>query len=180
VAAVLEQFEADSPMQKVLGGVLEGVPLFGHDVIVGLKEKATYPDGLTRAMVDRHRSFWPTALLHRMMADRGDRLWLTEALVEAQKNVLGILMGLNRIYHWGEYKRLDALASRLPIAPERFAERLRQAQRAEPEAAIDAVDALADETLALVERHLPDVAVASARQRLHRPMAPWEMVDEMP
>jgi hypothetical protein len=178
VAAVLERFEADSPMQKVLGGVLEGTPLYGDAVIMDLKAKAAYPEGLRTAMVEKHLGFWPTELMRRMIADRGDLLWLNEVLVEAQKNVLGMLMGLNRLYHWGEYKRLDALASGLPIAPERFADRLRAAQRAAPEAAIDAIGEIADETLTLVERHLPAVEVATARNRLHRPLAPWEVVDQ--
>jgi hypothetical protein len=178
VAAVLERFEADSPLQKVLGGVVEGIPLFGDAIIARLKVKAAYPDGLRKAMVERHLTFWPTELMRRMMADRGDRLWLTEALVEAQKNILGILMGLNRIYHWGEYKRLDALISRLPIAPQRFAARLRQAQQSEPEAAIDAIGALAAETLSLAARHLPSIDVTVARKRLDRPLTPWEVVDQ--
>jgi hypothetical protein len=177
VAAVLERFEADSPMQKVLGGVVEGIPLFGETLIADLKAKAAYPDGLVKAMVERHLGFWPTALVRRMIADRGDLLWLTETLVEAQKNILGILMGLNRIYHWGEYKRLDTLASSLAIAPERFAQRLRQVQRAAPEGAIDGIDALADETLTLVERHLPAVDITTARKRLHRPLEPWDRVE---
>jgi hypothetical protein len=179
VAAVLERFEADSPMQKVLGGVLEGLPLYGDAVIATLKAKAAYPDELRIAMVEKHLGFWPTELMRRMIADRGDLLWLSEVLVDAQKNVLGILMGLNRLYHWGEYKRLHALASGLSIAPERFADRLRAAQRAAPEAAIDVIGDLADETLTLVEERLPAVDVATARNRLHRPLAPWQMVDQL-
>jgi hypothetical protein len=178
VAAVLERFEADSPMQKVLGGVLEGVPLYGDDVIATLKAKAAYPDGLRTTMVEKHLGFWPTDLMRRMIADRGDLLWLNEVLVEAQKNVLGMLMGLNRVYHWGEYKRLNALASGLSIAPEQFADRLRVAQQAAPEDAITQIGALADGTLALVEKHLPNVDVATARNRLHRPLPPWEIVDQ--
>jgi predicted nucleotidyltransferase len=178
VSPVLEHFEADSPYQKVLGGVLEGIPLYGDEVIATLKEKAAYPDGLARAMIEKHLLFFPTAIMEKMQAERGDLLWLHESLVESQKNVLGVLMGLNRHYHWGEYKRVDRLAAELAIAPAGLAARLRRIFTTSPVDAVREMGFLADETLTLVETHFPDIDLTAARKRLHFPLPPWQMPEE--
>jgi hypothetical protein len=177
VSPVLERFEADAPYQKVLGGVVEGIPLYGGAVIATLKEKAVYPDGLAKAMIEKHLAFYPLSIMEKMQAGRGDLLWLYESLVESQKNVLGVLMGLNRKYHWGEYKRVHRLAAELTIAPANLAARLRRVFTALPVDAAHEMGLLADETLALVATHFPDIDLTAARKRLHFPLTSWQMPD---
>jgi hypothetical protein len=169
LAEVLEQQKPDSPVQKVIAGILEGVPLYGAALIEAWKAKvALYPDGLAEAMVRHHLRFHPRWVLEKMGADRDDTLFLYECLVEAEKKIMGILLGLNRIYHWGELKRLDALASAMTIAPPELARRLKAVLRAEPHAAVRELDALIEETLALVEARMPGVDVGEAWRRYRR------------
>ena len=176
VAAVLERYEADSPYQKVLGGVLEGLPLYGEEVCRQLKEAArAYPDGLAKAMVEAHLRFWPPSVMRYMMAQRGDDLWLRESLLAALNAVIGMLLGVNRVYHWGEIKRQDAFLDRLAVAPPDLRARVRRVPCLPPGDAINEVAALLEETLGLVEAHLPDADVAAARARLGRTLEPWEV-----
>ncbi|HVK05511.1 MAG TPA: hypothetical protein VM490_18700, partial [Armatimonadaceae bacterium] len=176
VAAVLERYEADSPYQKVLGGVLEGLPLYGEEVCRQLKEAArAYPDGLAKAMVEAHLRFWPPSVMRYMMAQRGDDLWLRESLLAALNAVIGMLLGVNRVYHWGEIKRQDAFLDRLAVAPPDLRARVRRVPCLPSGDAINEVAALLEETLGLVEAHLPDADVAAARARLGRTLEPWEV-----
>jgi Nucleotidyltransferase domain len=169
MAEVLEQHHCDSPMQKALAGLLDALPLYGTELIEAWKARAArYPDALAEAMVKRHLRFYPLWVPERHAADRDDLLFLYEILTEAERNVLGVLMGLNRVYHWGEYKRMDSFLARLPIAPNDLSARLKAILRAEPNAAVQQLGTLIDETFALVEMHMPQVNVAEARQRYRR------------
>jgi hypothetical protein len=167
---VLEQHECDSPMQKALSGILDAVALHGAELLGGWKARAArYPDALAEAMVKRHLRFYPPWVPEKHAADRDDLLFLYEILTEAERNILGVLMGLNRVYHWGEYKRMDSFLARLPIAPVNLSSRLKAILRAEPHTAVQQLGSLIDETFALVETHMPNVNVAEVRQRYQRP-----------
>jgi hypothetical protein len=170
MAEVLERHNADSPLQKALSGVLDAVPLCGAERIARWKAQAAqYPDALAEAMVRKHLKFYPTWVGRDMAAARGDLLWFYEILTEAERNILGILMGLNRVYHWGEYKRMDALLATLKTAPANLSTHLKGMLRAEPEEAAKALEALIEEIFALVETHLPQVDTTAAKQRCRRP-----------
>jgi|SRR5579871_5182847 len=170
MAEVLEKHNLDSPMQKVLSGVLDSVPLLGEDLIAAWKNViAAYPDTLAEAMVARHLKFYPPWVPEKMALGRGDLLFLYEIFVEAEKNILGILLGLNRIYHWGEYKRMDVFLGKMKIAPQDLSARLKQVLRDDPAIAVQKLDALIEETFALVERHMPQVSVEAARKRYRLP-----------
>jgi Nucleotidyltransferase domain len=170
MAEVLDKHECDSPMQKALSGVLDALPLDGAELIEEWKSRAArYPDALAEAMVKRHLRFYPLWVPEKHAADRDDLLFLYEILTEAERNILGVLMGLNRVYHWGEYKRMDSFLARLPIAPAKLSSRLKSILRAEPHTAVQQLGTLIDETFALVEAHMPQVDVAEARQQYRRP-----------
>jgi hypothetical protein len=83
---------------------------------------------------------------------------------------------LNRIYHHGELKRLDRLVERMAIVPAYLSDRLRQILQAEPLAAVDQIQALIEETLDLIDRHLPEVETSEARQpfRFGVELTSWE------
>jgi hypothetical protein len=60
--AALDRIEGivDSPNQKMLGGLLEGRPLHGDDVVARWRERAAaYPDELQRAAIAHHWQFFP-------------------------------------------------------------------------------------------------------------------------
>src|SRR5262249_55818605 len=99
----------------------------------------------------------------------GDLLWLYEIFTEAEKNILGVLLGLNRLYHYGEYKRMDVYLERMTIAPPNLSMRLKKVLRTEPAEAVAQLDTLIEETFALVERHLPQVEITEIKKRYRRP-----------
>lgn len=168
---VMTLHDADSPMQKALAGILDAVPLFGEAYIARWQERAArYPDALAEAMVRKHLKFYPPWVTERMTYTRGDLLFLYEIFAEAGKNILGILMGLNRRYHWGEYKHTDTLIAGLNIAPVQLFERLQRVLRDEPERAARELHTLIEDVLALVQEHLPHLDITENVQRYRRPL----------
>jgi hypothetical protein len=85
-----------------------------------------------------------------------------------------VLAGLNRVYFSTfQFKRMHAFAARLAIAPPDLADRLERLFD-RPHWAGASLEALTAETIALVERELPDVDTTKGRRWLGRRPEPWE------
>lgn len=166
-ADVVERFQVDSPYQKSLEGLFDALPLHGPGNVERWRAELAYPDGLAEAMVRKHLQFKPMWMIQKLGADRDDLLFLYELLVEAERNVMGVLVGLNRIYHYMEYKRADSLLGRMRRVPPGLGPRLRHVLEAPREAA-GPLTSIIEETLALVEEHMPQIDTAPVRQRFGR------------
>lgn len=167
--------EIDTPVQKVLIGVIEGLPLHGADLIEQWRGRlGEYPESLRRAMIERHWSFVPLWYHAHPMAARDSELWRLEVLLEASFNILAVLAGLNRIYFSRfELKGLRKLVGRMQLTPPDLAERLETLFQMKPKEAAAELERLVDETRALVVAELPDLNVPlrfppGARQRSWR------------
>jgi hypothetical protein len=163
-AEFLEQPNTDPIKQLVAGGFLDGIALYGEDWIAGWQARlAHYPDGLAAAVVRKHLRFHPYWVLEKMGRDRDEWLFFYEALLEAEQNILGILCGLNRLYHPGKVKGVAWTIGKMAIKPPELLLRLEQILRGEPGLAIGRLRELLDEMLALVDAHMPEVSTARTR-----------------
>lgn len=174
-ATVQEKLEVDSPLQKALSGMLDGVALHGEAVIGEWKARAAdYPDALARAMVEKHLDFFPIWSAYEWLAPRDITLWLYQTLVESAQNLVCILAGLNRLYFSTfQFKRAHRFLAKMTIAPPDCAARLDHLFQTEPAEAVRLLHDLVRETIGLVERHLPEVDTTTARRRLERKYEPW-------
>ena len=154
--------EIDSPVQKVLAGMLEGVPLYGEELVERWQARMRdYPEPLRRAMVERHWSFFPLWYHGEAIAARDAELWRLDMLLEAAFNLLAVLAGLNRLYfRRAELKRMRALIAKMELAPPDLADRLESLFVLEAEPAAAELGRLVDETRALVAGEFPDLALA--------------------
>jgi predicted nucleotidyltransferase len=166
LSAVLDAHETEHEKHAVVGGILDALPLFGEDLVIGWQRRAAaYPDALAQAMVRDHLRFWPYQMLEKRIVPRDAPLFFHKALIDDEKTLLSALSGLNRLYPQLEFKRLDAYVARMHIAPPRLAARLKQLLQVEPLVAVAMLRAVIEETFALVERHMPAVDTAEARKR---------------
>ena len=147
----------DSPSQKILSGLLEGLPLYGQELIGRWKARVErYPEPLRLKMVERYWSFFPLWYGSAAMEKRDAELWRLDALMDAAFNLLGVLAGLNRLYFTRfQFKRTRAYVASMKIAPARLAERLESLFRLDPGSAAAELGRLVEETAALVEEELP-------------------------
>jgi hypothetical protein len=109
--------------------LVHGVPLRTTGVLAAWQERLSeYPPELAAARIEaaalRWGGFAPAGLLTILRP--GDRLALTEWLVDAATRVLTIVFALNRVWQ-PTSKRLAARVAPLAVKPDRLAERIDEA-----------------------------------------------------
>jgi predicted nucleotidyltransferase len=118
---LLEECNPDNPLLNVLAGIVDMLPLYGNELIEKWKEKlANYPDKLAQAMVKKHLHFRGLWVVKNYGIERDDVLFLTDELLQAVKNIIGVLLGLNKFYHPVNsvpFKRMDKFINKMAIAP---------------------------------------------------------------
>jgi hypothetical protein len=154
---VLVELDVESPVQKAISGLHEGIALHGDELIRRWRSETRYPDALARAMVERYWRFFPLWHVHERLASRDAALWRQQVLVESAFNLLGVLAGLNRLWFTSfQFKRERAFLAQATIAPPRVADRLDALFTSEPRAAVAELEALVAETQELLAEHMPD------------------------
>jgi hypothetical protein len=109
--------------------LVHGVPLRTRGRLAAWQERLReYPQGLAAAQIEhaalRWGGFTPAGLL--TIARPGDRLALTEWIVDAATRVLTIVFALNRVRQ-PTTKRLFARVAPLAVKPDRLADRIEEA-----------------------------------------------------
>ena len=167
LAAVLEHADPRLAKQECLAALRSALPLVNPTLITHWQQQAAaYPHALAVAMVRTHLRFRP-AWEQEQLAKRNDVLVLYDALCTAHKQLLLVLLGLNRLYYPG-WRWLDRLLDQLQVAPPNLSARLKQLfaiVSIDPLAAVYQLHDLIEETFRLVETHLSEVDARAARKR---------------
>lgn len=177
---VLEHADPALAKQQHMTALLSALPLSDPSVLTHWQQRAkVYPHELAMAMVRAHLPFRP-GWEQEALAERNDLLALYESFCTIEKQLLLVLIGLNRLYFPG-WQRVDRLMAQMPIAPLNLAPRFKQAF------GIVSIDALAgvyqlheliEETFSLVETHLSEFDTAQARVRFRARRRIWEHVPD--
>lgn len=180
IAAVLENLDVDDLVQKRLGGLLEGVPLHGEDLIRRWQARAAdYPDALARAMVEHHLqrlSLCPVWYYQEYLKRRDATLWTYQLLVEAAQHLLGVLAGLNRLYFSTfQFKRMRRFIGKMRLAPDDLADRIDSLFAGDRMAATDRIEDLTLEVIALVTHHIPQADLSTMQHRPNERDRPWSL-----
>jgi hypothetical protein len=172
---VLAGFSTAELPQMRLEALLNARTVSGEDLAAPWRARAAaYPDGLVAAMLHANLRFDGFGYAEDLLAARDDLLLLYDVFVRVERQVLGALLGLNRLYPPSPgFKRMDELIARMTILPERLAERLKGAFRLPPAAGVAALHALIADVFDLVDAHAPGVDTAPYRRRLRRRRGLW-------
>ncbi|MFN8179000.1 MAG: nucleotidyltransferase domain-containing protein [bacterium] len=175
MAKVLVELDCDSPLQKALEGTLAGRALFGEELVAEWQRRASaYPPALGVAMVRRHLAFFPMWALEHQFRTRDATVFYYESLVACAQHLMGVLAGLNGAYFTTfQVKRMGRFLAPMKIAPRDVAERLEDLFRQDRERALPRLKTLVEETVALVEAHLPEVDTSAVRALLARRAQVW-------
>ena len=168
-ALVRHHVKIDHQLQ--IAAVQRSVVVSGHTLIERWRQRtADYPDGLRRAMVLSQLPFYGRWYGVDMLADRDDTLMLIGIFHTVCAQLLVILHGLNRVFIANpDHKWLAETASLFAIKPHDLLYRLRRVFRSPAAEGVATLQALCEETLALVARELPDVDVQPYQRKLrHR------------
>ena len=150
--------------QIMLDGILTGVPLKGAEITRQWKNQlANYPPQLGEMLVKKHLRFRPHWVLQKMGVDRNEVIFLQEELLNAAQNIFGVLCGLNQLYHPGKIKGLNYTVAKMKIAPPNVASRLPALFEVDGQTAVNQLKQLIEETIDLVETHLPHIDTTPTR-----------------
>ena len=171
LAAVLERADPRLARQERLAALRSALPLVNPTLIEGWQQQAAaYPHALAVAMVRTHLRFRP-AWEREQLAERHEVLVLYDALCTAYKQLLLVLLGLNRLYYPG-WRWLDRLIDEMQVTPGNLAPRLKQLfaiVSIDPLAAVYQLHDLIEETFRLVETHLGEVDTHATHERFRMP-----------
>jgi len=165
IADVLAGKEPGSPAHKAMSGTLVSIPVVGAERLAAWQARiGAYSDDLRRAMVTHHLKVPRVWRLAPRLENRDARLWVRQMLVEGSFNLLGVSAGLSRRYFTAfQFKRSRAFIDSLAIAPPRLADRLEALWDGPPLDGAERLRELLADTVALVERELPEVDTRDAR-----------------
>jgi hypothetical protein len=173
LADVLLRSDPALSKQTTVAALLRALPLHGEDRLQAWQARAAaYPAELARAMVREHLSFTPF-WISAMFAERDEWLLLRHNLGGLVRQVLLVLLGLNRVYYPG-HKWVNRLVEELTLAPRDLPLRLRAIVSEDLQRAVPLLGEVIEETFDLVERHMPEVETAAARSRFREPAQAWD------
>ncbi|MEZ4862752.1 MAG: hypothetical protein R3C14_15660 [Caldilineaceae bacterium] len=158
LTAVLSEYDTALEKQMLLSTLVHAIPLHGAEILAQWRgAAAAYPELLAIKIVQENLWFGPWFSPAAYIA-RNDTLVMHQHLLWAQQALLRILAALNRIYYPSrEHKWLDRLVAEFTLAPLDLATRLRQVFCGTLREGWVIQRTLIEETIALVEQHLPAV-----------------------
>ena len=173
IADVVDRHDVSLSKQNSVSAIQHDIPLHGGAVIERWQSKAaSYPAELARAMVRQYLWFSPFWMLE-MLAERDDFLLLCHNFCAIERQLLLVLMGLNRIYYPG-HKWIHHLIGELRVAPPDLSRRLQGVLRGDLTTSVKELCTLIEETFALVDQQMPDVHTSEARGRVSQQPHIWE------
>jgi hypothetical protein len=151
IRRVVVDLDPDPYPMKAIGGLHEGLPLHGAEVIGRWREAAAYSDELQRAVVARHWKVFRLWRLQDHVAARDAELWRHQILVDAAYDLLAVLAAANRVWFSSfQFKRTRRLTGQLTAAPAGLAGRLESLFTLPPTGAAAELERLTDEVRAIL------------------------------
>jgi hypothetical protein len=177
LTTVVDYCEIDPLAQVRLYSLLHAVPIKGMQLIERWRARAaSYPIGLTYAMLKEHlqfRGFW---YAEDMLVARDDLLLLYDIFVQVERQIIAALLGLNRIYlpTPTNLKWMDEMIEAMALKPTNLSPRLKQAFRCDSALAVQSLKEIIAEVLTLVETHMPDFDTTPYRANFARIRPAWD------
>ncbi|HEX6507749.1 MAG TPA: hypothetical protein VF221_08975 [Chloroflexota bacterium] len=135
---------------------------------------------MAEAVVREHLSFGRLGYYGAVFGTRDDLLQLYDIFCETEREILWVLLGLNRLYpSTPSLKYADELITEMRLAPPDFSRRLKEVFRLPPADGVAVLNGLCEEVFALVETHLPGVETTEPRSWLTHHRAAWDQPPQM-
>lgn len=176
---VIKQLQ-DESLEKVphlVGdGFLTVKPLYGEDYIKSVKARLSkFPEGLRMKMVERYLRFGSFDELRYRFQKENNIIWNTDVISIYVKRLLGTLLGLNRMYMPGDFRKVDYIINKMKIKPAELYQRILNLYSGKPAMILDELNDLTLEVFDLVEEHLPDFEIAELRKKFLEPEYPADL-----
>ncbi|MBJ8103075.1 MULTISPECIES: DUF4037 domain-containing protein [Bacillus cereus group] len=168
ISDVVDLYDINYEKQCIVSSVHDGVSLYREEKVNELKGNvAVYPEELAKRMISEN--LWLSNRWHNREAllKRKDWLMLYDVICEVQRNIFGVLFGLNRMYvHHPAFKWMSNNVEQMTIKPENLFERMAGTLIGSPEHSVQELEVLIEEVLHLVEQYAPELNVSEQQKRI--------------
>ena len=173
---VLEEHSTGSLAQIRLYSLLHARTLVGESLVAQWVTRAkVYPTPLVHAMLRENLNFEGFGYAEDMLAARDDLLLLYDIFCRVERQILGALLGLNRIYLPNPgFKHMGELVAEMSITPPNLSHRLKHAFHMPPMDGVNALHTLIEDIFGLVETHVPEFDVESYRENMRQRRGVWD------
>lgn len=167
ITDVVEQYDIGIEKHLRMAALQNSIPLHGDDLIREWRERiALYPDALAEKIIREYVDFGGWDSVDFSFA-RGDLLMAYDLLSKVQKEVLFVLLALNRTYiGHPRGKWLEHFAAGMQYKPEHLTEKMLFALRDGTVAGAQAMDEVLRETFALVEQQFPQIELDNTKKEV--------------
>ncbi|MBY6037745.1 DUF4037 domain-containing protein [Fictibacillus nanhaiensis] len=164
---VVLHHETNYDKQCILASIFYGHSLYGNELILDLKKKIEkYPSELAEKMILENLELGSRWNNRRALEDREDWLMLMDVICSTQKNLLGILFGLNQKYvHHPAFKWMHQTISSMEIKPNDLDKRLTSILVDNIQNSVAELELLLDEILTLVDVHYPHIEIKKYKEK---------------
>lgn len=177
VTSVVEQYDVSQhgllfENQTVVSHLRHGMVLHGESVIQRWQTQIEqYPEQLAIAMVQKHLKFRPFDGQHILM-QRLELPMLYENTCSFIRWILNILFAVNHIYHPG-YKWTRHWTEVMTIKPPQLFARIEYIFQSDAMSGTKALGNLMEETLDLIQKHMPSIDLGRQRAMLVQTYPRW-------
>lgn len=162
--------------QTRLFSLQHAITVKGDDQVTKWRAQAAgYPDGLLHAMLHENLGFDGFWYAEEMLAARDDLLALYDIFVRVERQIIGALLGLNRIYlpTPQPMKWMDEMIGSMTIAPDALSARLKHAFKVDSVEGIRLLKDVIAEVLDLVDSTVPAFDTGPYRANFGRQRLAW-------
>ncbi len=166
--AVIHEIIENKSMEPLYHLVADGfktvIPLFGEGYINSVKERlADYPEELAVKTVEKFMRFGSFNELKYRFQKEDNIIWTTDVKSILIKRVIGVLLGVNRMYIPGDFRKIRNVTDAFKIKPENLYSRILKIMSNPGKDILDDLYSLIVETFAIVEEHLPELDISETK-----------------
>ncbi|MBN1551081.1 hypothetical protein JW979_06415 [bacterium] len=163
---VLNKHSLNPMLLKTMGGFLSALPLYGEKLADNMKSKIReMPRALAVKIVQQNLGFFWKGCIVNQGINRGEILFVYDAFCATLKRLLFILAGLNgRYFAPVEPRWIEHELEHMDLKPADMWQRIKSIFKMDYVEANKMIEELIVETVALVERHMPEVDMSRYRE----------------
>ncbi|HEY6410933.1 MAG TPA: hypothetical protein VIY29_26050 [Ktedonobacteraceae bacterium] len=170
-----EHSTAPLPLMR-LYSLQHAMPLVGAELVERWRTRAAaYPTALAHAMLREHLVFEGFGYAEEMLAARDDMLALADIFCRVERQILGALLGLNRLYLPNPtYKGMDELIAEMRLSPPDLSARLKHTFRLPSLEGVHLLHSVIEDLFALIETYMPEFDTQPYRESIRQRRGVWD------
>ncbi len=167
---ILEKHSIEQMPHLIADGLQTVIPLYGENYINELKAKLNnYPEELSLKLIERYLRFGSFDELRYRFQKEDNIIWSKDVASIYVKRLLNALLGVNRKYIPGDFRKISSVIKALEHKPENFYERILNLYNNSPQDIIEDLFGLTKEVFVIVEEYAPEFDISKSKKLFHKP-----------